>query len=131
MVNITEGRRTVQKAVIRDALDRREGFVSAQQLHMTLDEGGDRVGLATVYRQLNALAAAGLADTITVEGEILYKACGDQRHHHHLVCERCGKSDEIDPPSESWIQRAAAARGYTVTRHVFEVFGLCPECATA
>ncbi|MEZ3160718.1 transcriptional repressor [Microbacterium sp. BWT-B31] len=131
METATEGRRTVQKTVIRQALDQREGFVSAQQLHSALEAAGDRVGIATVYRQLNALAAAGLADTITVDGEILYKACGDRTHHHHLVCERCGRSDQIDPPSESWIQSAAAARGYTVTRHVFEVFGLCADCAAA
>lgn len=128
---MTAGRQTVQKAAIRRALDERDGFVSAQQLHTALERGGDRVGLATVYRQLNALAGSGEADTITVDGELLYKACGTAAHHHHLVCERCGRSDEIDPPSEEWIQSAAAARGYTVTRHVFEVFGLCPECAAA
>ncbi len=131
MARMSAARQTVQKAAIRRALDERDGFVSAQQLHTALEHGGDRVGLATVYRQLNALAGSGEADTITVDGELLYKACGRGAHHHHLVCERCGRSDEIDPPSEEWIQRAAAARGYTVTRHVFEVFGLCPACATA
>ncbi len=129
MTTATGVRRTAQKAAIRQALDAKDGFTSAQQLHADLEAGGDRVGLATVYRQLNALTEAGLVDTITVDGESLYKACGESAHHHHLVCENCGKSDEIDPPSEEWIQAAAAARGYTVTRHVFEVFGLCADCA--
>lgn len=52
-------RNTAQKDAVRRALASAEGFVSAQDLHRRLDGEGSRVALATVYRQLNALADEG------------------------------------------------------------------------
>ncbi|MGO1823093.1 MAG: Fur family transcriptional regulator, partial [Brevibacterium aurantiacum] len=52
-------------------------------------------------------------------------------HHHHLVCENCGKAVEVEPPSEDWITTTAHSHGFEVTRHVFEIFGLCAECAAS
>jgi Fur family ferric uptake transcriptional regulator len=119
----------VQKEAVRRALAQTSGFISAQDLHQQLSLSGTRIGLATVYRQLGALAAAGEADTIPIVGGQLYRACEPGSHHHHLICENCGNAVEIDLPSEEWIRAAANKYGYTVTRHVMEVFGLCPDCA--
>ena len=57
-------RQTKQKDAIRAALADCEEFISAQDLHRRLEDEGSKIGLATVYRQLNALADAGAADTI-------------------------------------------------------------------
>ncbi|MDN6135627.1 MAG: transcriptional repressor [Brevibacterium sp.] len=122
-------RSTAQKAVISSALDNEKRFVSAQQLHRTLEDHGHTVGLATVYRQLNALSESGHADSIIIAEKQLFRACAQEEHHHHLVCESCGKAVEIEPPSEDWITTTAHAHGFQVTRHEFEIFGLCAECA--
>lgn len=124
-----EQRRTVQQEAVRQALEAAVGFMSVQELHYRLNRGGASVGLATVYRQLNALVEAGLADTIPVAGGQLFRACAPGGHHHHLVCESCGMAVEIDPPGEEWMRDAADAHGFTVTRHVVEVFGRCAACA--
>ena len=58
-------RNTKQKELIHDALKASSEFISAQNLHRRLEDEGVKVGLATVYRQLNALADAGEADTIS------------------------------------------------------------------
>lgn len=122
-------RRTAQKEAVWRALEGSPGFVSAQDLHQKLVSQGDSVGLATVYRQLAALAAEGRADTIPDAGGVLYRVCAPGGHHHHLVCESCGKAIEIQPPLEDWIREVARDSGYTITRHVLEVFGTCPDCA--
>lgn len=57
-------RQTRQKDAIRDALNGCDEFISAQELHRKLEDRGEHIGLATVYRQLNALAEAGRADTV-------------------------------------------------------------------
>ena len=54
-------RQTKQKDAIRAALADCEEFISAQDLHRRLEDEGSKIGLATVYRQLNALADAGNA----------------------------------------------------------------------
>ncbi|MFV0433409.1 MAG: Fur family transcriptional regulator [Leucobacter sp.] len=123
-----QSRSTHQKEIIRRALDENEGFISAQQLHRRLTEEGNHVGIATVYRRLNALAESGDADTITATGEQLFRTCKPGSHHHHLVCENCGRAVDIDPPHEDWIAATAEQNGFTVTRHVLEIFGLCAQC---
>ena len=124
-------RHTRQKEIIRETLRRSEEFISAQDLHRRLADEGVKIGLATVYRQLNALADSGAADTIRMGGQQLFRLCGDDEHHHHLVCTRCGRTMEIEPPSEAWVRKVAAQYGFTVSSHTVEVFGLCPECQKA
>jgi Fur family ferric uptake transcriptional regulator len=124
-------RSTAQKALIRNALESETRFVSAKQLHRRLEDEGASVGLATVYRQLNALGRSGEADTITIGETQLFRACTQTEHHHHLVCERCGTAVEIDPPSEDWMRTVASSHGFEATRHVFEIFGICADCRAA
>ncbi|WP_288921495.1 Fur family transcriptional regulator, partial [uncultured Bifidobacterium sp.] len=89
---------------------------------------GVHSGRAGVAGHLNPLADAGLADTIRLDGQQLFRLCGDDGHHHHLVCVKCGRTVEIEPPSESWLRGIASAHGFTVESHTLEVFGLCPDC---
>lgn len=121
-------RNTKQKELIHDALKANDEFISAQDLHRKLEDEGVKVGLATVYRQLNALAEAGEADTVRLEGQQLFRLCGDDGHHHHLVCTNCGKTVEIESPSETWLRGISEKYGFTIERHTLEVFGLCPDC---
>lgn len=124
-------RRTKQRDEIRDLLDQSEGFVSAQELHQQLRETGSSIGLATVYRALQALVDEGVADPLTRDGETTYRACRPG-HHHHLVCRACGTAMEISAePVESWAKSVAAANGYTAPEHIVDVFGVCPACQQA
>ena len=89
-------RPTKQRAALADALADTDEFVSAQDLHARIAAGGSNVGLATVYRNLQAMAAEGAIDVLrTDDGEALYRACGTAEHHHHLVCRDCGREQEI------------------------------------
>lgn len=125
-----DGRRdTRQRRVLREHLAESDSFVTAQQLYDNLRAGGDKVGLATVYRTLQVMSEAGEVDTVrTVEGENIYRMCGP-RHHHHLVCRNCGLTVELDGPSvEKWAARAADDHGFSEVTHVVELFGLCAAC---
>ena len=113
-------RHTKQKDAVMAQLRGCDDFISAQELHRKLVDSGLRIGLATVYRQLNSLVDSGAADTVRMDGQQLF--------HHHLVCRKCGKTIEIDPPSESWVRKVADGHGFTVESHTLEVFGLCPDC---
>ncbi len=121
-------RQTRQKDAIREALKDNDEFISAQELHRRLEDDGEHIGLATVYRQLNALADSGRADTVRLDGQQLFRLCGDDGHHHHLVCTSCGKTVEIDPPSEDWLRGIANKHGFSIESHTVEVFGLCSDC---
>ena len=104
-VPVTRGSRmTRQKRAVAALLTETGQFSSAQDLHARLKEAGEKVGLATVYSQLRALADAGEIDSVRGDtGETLYRRCDLGSHHHHLVCRRCGHAVELDAPEvESW-----------------------------
>ena len=79
-----------QRSAVLALLDELDGFRSAQDLHALLRERGDSVGLATVYRALQALVDDGEVDVLrSADGEAVYRRCSPS-HHHHLVCRSCG-----------------------------------------
>jgi len=123
-------RNTRQRAAIIELLDDVEEFRSAQQLHELLTARGSTVGLATVYRAMQALSETGDVDVLrSGEGESLYRRCVRRAHHHHLVCRSCGTTVEIDGPSvEAWATKVGAAHGFTGIEHTMELFGTCAAC---
>lgn len=127
------GRRdTRQRRILREHLAESDAFTSAQQLHIDLRAEGEKVGLATVYRTLQAMSEAGEVDAVRNDaGETLYRKCGP-RHHHHLVCRQCGLTVELDGPSvERWATTSAQDHGFTDVKHVVELFGLCANCSAS
>ena len=122
-------RRTRQRAAIENLLAQRGDFASAQRIRALLADDGIEIGLATVYRTLAALVQAASVDTIVSDtGELLYRKCSDD-HHHHLVCRRCGKTVEVhDPQVERWAGDVAAVHGFRDVQHNVEIVGLCNAC---
>ena len=122
-------RSTRQRAAIAALLESVDDFRSAQELHEALRERGDNIGLTTVYRTLQAMAAAGQVDTLRSDtGESVYRLCS-QHHHHHLVCRGCGATVEVgDHEVEAWAARVAAEHGYSEVSHTIEIFGTCAHC---
>ncbi len=126
---MTVKRNTWQKDAVRHALSEAIGFVSAGQLHLVLKNHGSTIGLATVYRALADLAASGEADSLqSQEGELLYRACTTE-HHHHLICKTCGKTVEIEANEvEAWAEKVAKQHGFREPSHTVEIFGVCKDC---
>lgn len=121
-------RATKQRTAILEALKRKSGFTTAQELFYELRRRRNAPGLATVYRTLASLAAAGALDSSVRDGEQVFRLCGT-RHHHHLVCESCGLVEEVESEQvESWVKRVARRRGFRVTGHTADVYGICGRC---
>jgi Fur family ferric uptake transcriptional regulator len=127
-----ERRATRQRAALAQTLAGTPVFLSAQDIHARLRDAGTSVGLATVYRNLQAMAADHEVDVLrTEDGECVYRACGSDAHHHHLVCRECGRAVEVAERSiEKWAERVAAEHGFTDVRHTLEIDGLCARCAS-
>jgi Fur family ferric uptake transcriptional regulator len=127
----TKPRRTTrQRAAISDALRAAGGFRSAQELHDELRSAGARVGLTTIYRELQALAGSGEVDVLRRgDGEAMYRQCESGDHHHHLVCRACGTSVEIESDAvEKWAEQTARRHGFSRVSHTAELYGLCSDC---
>lgn len=126
----TRVRGTRQAEAVAAVLDRLPGFSSAQQIHAKLRERGEPVGLTTVYRHLQVFSESGRVDAIRdASGEILYRRCQTDAHHHHLTCRNCGRSVEVEGKAvERWAEEVAEQAGFSQVGHTVELFGLCPDC---
>jgi Fur family ferric uptake transcriptional regulator len=102
--------------------------VSAQEIEAAL---GRSVGRASVYRVLDLLAQHRLVQRLDMgDGMARYEAIepsGD--HHHHLLCERCGRLVPFDDRDlERSIEKLAARRGFSVSEHDVLLHGACEQC---
>ncbi|WP_013325112.1 Fur family transcriptional regulator [Gloeothece verrucosa] len=102
--------------------------LSAQDLYVELRRRKQTIGLATVYRSLEALKLQGVVQVRTLpSGESLYSLV--QQDQHHLTCVHCGQSIPIDEcPVHDLEERLEQSHHFKVYYHTLEFFGLCDRC---
>lgn len=123
------GNYSVQRETIYQALKSTKIHPSADWVYARCREKMPGIGLATVYRNLEALVEHGRAIKINVaQGKDRYDA--DISPHFHTVCPVCGKvSDcETDEYIVALLERECGKRGYQGWSLVFT--DVCPDCRT-
>jgi Fur family ferric uptake transcriptional regulator len=130
----SSGRSGGARRVVVEFLGRQDCCLSAQEIHEAMRAEGTRVGIASVYRALEGLDELGLAQRVDLGDGIARYERSDPRgeHHHHLVCDDCGKVEPFeDPGLEEAIERVAGGRGYEVAAHDVVLRGACSDCRPA
>ena len=125
------GRNGGARRLVVELLGEQNCCLSAQEIHDAVRARGGRVGIASVYRALDGMDALGLVQRIDLgDGVARFEpahAGGD--HHHHLVCDDCGKVEPFeDAVLEIAIERVADGRGYSVAAHDVVLRGACEDC---
>ena len=90
---------------------------------------GINIGIATVYRSLNLLEDAGIATSISfgIQGKKYELAI--KPHHDHIICKKCGKIAEFEDQSiEKKQLTIAKEKGFSLTGHVMQLYGICSDC---
>jgi Fur family transcriptional regulator, ferric uptake regulator len=87
------------------------------------------VGRASVYRVLDELESLGLVSRVDVgDGVARYEPHGPE-HHHHLVCDGCGRLEPFqDDALEQAIHRLADRVSFDVADHDVTLHGSCERC---
>lgn len=127
---VQKRRSTRQRTAILAVLQEADSFLSAQELYDALRNKGLRVGLTTVYRNLQMMAYSNELDVVRREdGESIFRRCDADDHHHHLVCRSCGYTVELaNDELETWAQSLAEKHRFADVTHDLELFGLCRAC---
>jgi Fur family ferric uptake transcriptional regulator len=118
-----------RKSII-DILSVKHDTVSLTELKTHLETRNVRADRTTIYREILFLKKQGTICEIPIgRGKKGYKICEDG-HHHHLICIRCNKVEEIVlkntlAPQEKEIARQ---RGFKVLEHLLEFYGFCGDC---
>lgn len=120
-------KQTRQRKVVVEEFLRVDRHVDAEDLHNIVRKRDPRVGLATVYRTLNLLKEAGLADQKSFrDGRSVFEVHRPDHHHDHLVCLDCGRVMEFENAQIEKLQAQVATElGFQLTGHRLDLYGKC------
>jgi Fur family ferric uptake transcriptional regulator len=107
---------------------------SAQEIFDGIRAGGGRIGIASVYRALDQLVELRLLQRVDLGDGIarFEPAHTGGEHHHHLVCDGCGKVEPFyDPGLEQALEQAASRLDYGMRAHEVVLHGDCGGCRAA
>lgn len=106
-----------------------EDHLSAEEIYQRLNDSGEEVGLATVYRVLTQFEQAGLVQRHFFDGgqSVFELDNGDQ--HSHIVCVRCGYVDEFHKEDfKIKSEEIAKSFGYEFQEAKVTLYGICKRC---
>lgn len=119
-------RRSSPRQRVVDLLAGQDCAVTALEVDAVLDG----VGRATIYRTIEQLEELGLVRKVDLGGAALgyEKVEPSGRHHHHIVCDSCGK---VEPFEDEALERAIhkiESKGFKLKSHEVTLHGQCADC---
>lgn len=125
-------RRGGAREQVVDLLAAQPCALSAVEIEDALRAQGRSVGRASIYRVLDLLVEHGLVERVAVgPGLARFERAlpGGEQHHHHLVCEQCGRLVAFDDPGlEKAIDRVSQRVAARVEHHEVLLRGACQDC---
>ncbi len=123
-------RLTPQRMAIAEALAGASKEASAQELYDRVRRRHPYIGRATVFRSLDRLVGAGLAQRLERPGHISAYVWCEPGHHHHLICSTCRSVEELDEEAVAPLaQTIARQRGFRVDHATLDFYGQCRACS--
>jgi Fur family transcriptional regulator, ferric uptake regulator len=121
---------TPKRIAIIEILMKEPGYLSPEEIWRKMKRQFNRIGLPTVYRNLEELADGNVISKITHPNrQLYYFFCGNNEHHHHFVCLSCRNVDDINFCAIHELRKEVKKRlNAQVVSHILQVNGLCKEC---
>jgi Fur family ferric uptake transcriptional regulator len=116
------------RSAVVELLERQDCCLSAQEIYDALRAEKRPVGLASVYRIVDLLAGLKLVQRVDVGDKVArYQAARPGgEHHHHVVCDDCGKVEPFsDPRLERVLSDVGKRVGFAIAGHNVLLRGSC------
>ncbi|MFH0784847.1 MAG: transcriptional repressor [Pseudomonadota bacterium] len=129
MEQLPNMRLTTQRQIILEELGKVTSHPTANEVYDMVRKRLPRIGLGTVYRNLELMAESGIILKLEVGGtQKRFDAAIEP--HYHIRCTSCGKVDDIAMEVQEQINHAAEkASNYIILGHHVEFSGICRECS--
>ncbi len=126
-------RYTTGRRAIVDGLRKANGPVTLPELLQLVPD----LAQSSAYRNLALMEEAGVVRRLVHSNDHARYELAEAltEHHHHLICDSCGivRDVQFDARLERTLDKAfdeaAASEGFTIARHVIDLFGTCADCA--
>lgn len=130
IVELHNMRLTTQRQIILEELSKVKSHPTANEVYDMVRKRLPRIGLGTVYRNLELMAESGIILKLEVGGT--QKRFDATTHlHYHIRCSDCGKVDDIELPVQHQINEVASQNtSYQVLSHHIEFSGTCEQCSS-
>ena len=119
-------RRTTQREKIQQVFRDAGRPLDVPEAHALASKQLPKLGIATVYRAVNALVADAFLKTVEMPGEAARYELADLDHHHHFHCTGCGKVFDIEGCALK--REPAVPAGFEVESHEIILYGRCASC---
>ena len=122
-------RLTPQRLMVLTAIESSDHHISAEEIYAQVVTKYPHINISTVYRTLELLNRLGLVTETDLGGGRVRYHPADKGHHHHLVCQSCGRIIDLDESLLSSL-KDVLYREYRFSadlRHL-AIFGRCEDC---
>lgn len=124
---------TTQRMLVAEKIFSIHSHFTAESLQEELKDRRDEISKATIYRILSIMVEAGLLQEHNFGKDYkYYEHIIGHEHHDHIICIECGRIVEfMDEKIEELQRKAAREKGFTITGHDLNIFGICdnpPTC---
>ena len=121
-------RLTNQRQVILEELRKVKSHPTANEVYDMVRTRLPRIGLGTVYRNLDLLAGKGIIKKLEVGGE-QKRFDGDTSQHYHIRCVDCHRVEDIFIEIDKELEKnASSCCNYQILGHHVEFSGICSSC---
>ena len=134
-------RMTLPRQSILNLFQGNRQHLSADEVFLSVRSRYPGIGIATVYRNLEILARAGLLSKFDFgDGPSRYELAAESKedHHHHLICTECGRIVDYSDFMEKEVKfvkelETELSRKYNfkIQNHQIHFRGLCEKCQEA
>jgi Fur family transcriptional regulator, ferric uptake regulator len=131
-------RLTKPRRAILDILNDIGGHLTAEQIYKKASRISFKIGLSTIYRNLELLVRIGLVWKFDAgDNKARYEIAKwtDENHHHHLICKKCNSiidySASVDNEKDFIRMREknlSSKYNFKIENHCIDFFGLCYKC---
>lgn len=121
---------TPQRVRIAETVFGTHRHFTADELCQMVHKVEPLVGKVTVYRTLQQMVESGMVEELSItKGVASYEHVAGHSHHDHLICQNCGKVEELSSDRlEKLKKEEAEARHFEVHSHSLKIFGVCADC---
>lgn len=112
---------TAAREIVLTKLNNANEPLTLKELHKRCSN----IDFSSVYRSIILFKELELVDEINFADKKIRYELVSKPHHHHIICSNCGEIKELPICIISEIKKLTE---YKITKHTFELMGLCPKC---